>query len=469
MLAFVYLACRRVWYPYELEWLESGMVEHVRRLLGGHSTYAQPSVDFVTFPYPPMTTLTGALLSWPFGAKFWELRLVSTLASLGTFAILVQIVRAETKKWMPAFAAAGIYAASYRLCGAWFDVAKPDALFLFFCVAGVALLRESRSTRNIAFGGAVLGLAVMTKQTALLVVFALVFHLLATRQWRHTLTFVPAVVTPIVLISAIFMAISGRWYSFFVWDLLREHSEITQSRWLFITRDMRPLWFCGALIVVSLPYWIRRSEFSTTLFYACVAASLIIGAWVSRLHSGGYDNVLMPSVLAIALVAGISAGRLLDHRRQTIALAAIGIMFLLQLDALRYDVSDQVPTAAQRSGTANAIATIRVINGDVLVFAHPTYGVLAGKPSHASLGGVADVLRGTDEQSANAMRTSLDEAIHSGRFAAIALDLPSDGGLLPTDWQQYYVKAPTDLTPEGEARRPVTGWGGPPIEFWIKK
>src|SRR5439155_3823688 len=40
---------RRVWHPYELEWLEGGSVEHVRRVLHGRSLYPAPSVDFVSY------------------------------------------------------------------------------------------------------------------------------------------------------------------------------------------------------------------------------------------------------------------------------------------------------------------------------------------------------------------------------------------------------------------------------------
>ena len=52
--AFALLAVRRATYPYPIEWLEGGAVEHVRRILQGRALYPAPSVDFVAYPYPPL-------------------------------------------------------------------------------------------------------------------------------------------------------------------------------------------------------------------------------------------------------------------------------------------------------------------------------------------------------------------------------------------------------------------------------
>src|SRR5205807_6760411 len=54
VVAVTAVMLRRVGHPYELEWLEGGSVEHVRRVLHGRSLYPAPSVDFVSYPYPPL-------------------------------------------------------------------------------------------------------------------------------------------------------------------------------------------------------------------------------------------------------------------------------------------------------------------------------------------------------------------------------------------------------------------------------
>ena len=69
---------RRVGHPYELEWLEGGSVEHVRRVLHGRSLYPAPSVDFVSYPYPPLYWWASAGAASVLGVGFLPLRLVSS-------------------------------------------------------------------------------------------------------------------------------------------------------------------------------------------------------------------------------------------------------------------------------------------------------------------------------------------------------------------------------------------------------
>jgi hypothetical protein len=53
LITYVALAIRGLPYPYELEWMEGGMVDHVIRVLEGGSLYVAPTVDFVPFLYTP--------------------------------------------------------------------------------------------------------------------------------------------------------------------------------------------------------------------------------------------------------------------------------------------------------------------------------------------------------------------------------------------------------------------------------
>ena len=43
------IAILRMRYPFELEWMEGGMVDHVGRLLSGRPWYAKPSLYFVSY------------------------------------------------------------------------------------------------------------------------------------------------------------------------------------------------------------------------------------------------------------------------------------------------------------------------------------------------------------------------------------------------------------------------------------
>src|ERR1700720_4363162 len=64
--AFVNLAfafARRLVYPYDLEWMEGGMIGHALRLVEGQPIYAEPSARFVSFAYTPLYPIVLRLLA----------------------------------------------------------------------------------------------------------------------------------------------------------------------------------------------------------------------------------------------------------------------------------------------------------------------------------------------------------------------------------------------------------------------
>ena len=57
VLLYVGLAFVRLRYPFELEWMEGSIVEHVRRAAAGEAIYARPSIDFVAVPVSALLLL----------------------------------------------------------------------------------------------------------------------------------------------------------------------------------------------------------------------------------------------------------------------------------------------------------------------------------------------------------------------------------------------------------------------------
>ena len=54
---FGWMVAHRLPYPYDLEWMESGMLCHALRLLNGQPIYAPPSVDFIPHLYTPLWSM----------------------------------------------------------------------------------------------------------------------------------------------------------------------------------------------------------------------------------------------------------------------------------------------------------------------------------------------------------------------------------------------------------------------------
>ncbi len=139
---YLSVAFRRIGYPYELEWLEGGAVEIVARVSHGHSMYVAPSIHYVPYPYTPLYFWVSALVAKVVGVGFLPLRLVSVVSSIGVFAVLWRLVQQETGDPVAGVAAAGIFAATYKIGLAWFDIGRVDSLYLLMMLLAVAQARR---------------------------------------------------------------------------------------------------------------------------------------------------------------------------------------------------------------------------------------------------------------------------------------------------------------------------------------
>ena len=85
---YLYTAAHRMRFRFELEWMEGGILEHVKRVLDGKTVYPAPSVDFVPFIYNPLYYYVAAPFCAALGLEMFPLRLVSFLASVASFLLL---------------------------------------------------------------------------------------------------------------------------------------------------------------------------------------------------------------------------------------------------------------------------------------------------------------------------------------------------------------------------------------------
>lgn len=68
--AVIGVALSRMTYPLPLEWMEGGMVLHVRRVLTEKSLYIAPNTTFTPFLYPPLYYYVSAAVSSVLGLGF---------------------------------------------------------------------------------------------------------------------------------------------------------------------------------------------------------------------------------------------------------------------------------------------------------------------------------------------------------------------------------------------------------------
>ncbi|MCU1453249.1 MAG: hypothetical protein JWN46_1395, partial [Acidimicrobiales bacterium] len=315
IVLYVGVALARVRSPIELEWMEGGVVDHVRQVMAGHQLYQRPSLHFVPYIYTPLYYYVGAAASWVGGVGFVPLRVLSILSSLGAFAAVAALVVSETRDRWAGLVAAGLFAACYHLGGTWFDVARVDSLFLALLFTAIWMARRSATTRAAAATAAVMTLAFLTKQTALLPALSLV-PIYLWRGRRPAVAYVGGLALGIGGSTLLLDAISSGWYSRYVFGLPTGH-ELVPGKYLgFWTQDLWPVALAAAIGLVGIGVAWRRStaERPAIGFYLAVMVGLVASAYSSRLHSGGFDNVLLPAYGGIAVLFGIGVHHLLGAR-----------------------------------------------------------------------------------------------------------------------------------------------------------
>ena len=80
LLLWAALVSLRVAYPFELEWMEGGMLDHIERVRSGKPLYTPPSLEFGSYPYTPLFPWVGAIFAEVLGPGFVSARLVSILS-----------------------------------------------------------------------------------------------------------------------------------------------------------------------------------------------------------------------------------------------------------------------------------------------------------------------------------------------------------------------------------------------------
>lgn len=457
---YVLLAVARLRYPYELEWMEGGSVDHVRRILGGESLYVRPSVEFVPYIYTPLYFYAAAVVAKVVGVGFVALRLVSFAASVGVFLLIFLLVRRETDSNLVGLLSCGLFAATFRLSGAWFDIARVDSLFLLLLLASAYLARFSASWRSAALAGAFAALSFLTKQVGLLVAVALAVFLFR-RSWRHGSAFVAVVATTVVGTTLLFNRWSGGWYNYYVFELPREHEILREQLVRFWSKDLlAPLALAlafGAFFLLSVV--LRRSSPDLVWFYVPVPAALVAASWIGRLHSGGYDNVLIPAYAAVAILFGLGAERLLSiGSGSTPWLAATFLLSAvpLQFATLAYDPFEQVPSRADRAAGRELTTTLESFDGEVWMPAHGHFTAEAGKGAFAQGFAMLDVMRSKGRKGKEDLMADIASAVASKRFAAVIVDSVPSVSVLPPGFDRHYqARGPLFRSPD--ALYPVTG------------
>jgi hypothetical protein len=451
--------------------MEGGSVVHVVRVMQGQPLYGSPSLEFVPYIYTPFYFYISSLLARITGIGFLPLRLVSLLASLGCFGLIFLIVYRRTSSRYASFLATFLFAASYRISGSWFDLARVDTLFLCLLLAGIFTFDSPRWSTRVFISPALMFLSFFTKQTALIVAVCLAAAAFFTRPRSERFLF-PAVFGTLLAGSHLIMnSLTDGWYGFYTFYLPAQHDllEIMLAR--FWTNDVARHLAIG--LTIGLIPFLRlggagKRNGSRTIRDVFILGGFFLASYLPRIHAGGFDNVLMPVYAGIAIFFGIgwaesskAIGQ--ESRLKLLLLFAAGIQFT----ALVYPPGQQIPSIRDRERGEELQKLIRSFEGEVYLSDHPWYLEELGKASQAQDMAVRDIMRASKAgEWKEALRQEMAAAIDLRRYEAIIVDF-KNFALRPPDFEEQYVLVDPNLS--GGVFHPVAGWDRSPTYLYVRR
>ena len=472
----------RVGYPYDLEWMEGGMLHHALRIRLGLGIYAAPSVDFIPYLYTPLYPTLLALFGGPFGISYTLGRAMSIVGLVGIAAttltsLLFERQRPSGAALTGAALALGLFAACYPYVEGWYDIVRADTLFVFLVTAGIAGLPHwTRDDDGIvghgkvAAGAALLTLAFFCKQTGIFYV-ALGGVIVLVLNPRRAPSY--AAMAGVIGLGGSWMLdrSTGGWFWTYISAIHRAH-DFNLPRF----RDSfgHILWHFPAasivialgLVLVAATAWRRRilpAAARPFLLWSCTyAVSTVVGA-VGFGTEFAHFNAYIPALLHGALAAGAAVpaacacgqvwwgGRPRGGAITLLSGVAAAAPLAITCALATWQPQRYIPTAADVAAGDRLIEHLRGIDGAIWIPSHPWYAFLAGKPPHVHRMGIKDV---TTRQT----RTieGLDEQLRQHGFAAIVLDNRDLADEVPAIRQFYHRDEPI---PDNERPKLYTGAG----------
>ena len=458
ILLYLFVALSRMTYPFELEWMEGASVIHVKRILEAQALYSRPTIEFSPFFYPPLYFYLSAFFSMILGLGFLPLRMVSFLSSLGIFIIIYVWVKEETHDKGAGIIAAGLFSATFGLSGFWFDIARVDSLFLFFSLMAIYLIKLRTSPRSFILAGMFFSLSYLTKQTALIFAVPIMIYILTCKR---SLIFFFLVTTLVGIggTTLLLHILTRGWISYYLFYLPRNHEIIKENYIHFWTKDLLSSLFiaCGITLFYVIHECLKKSR-TNALFYLLLLMGFLGGAYLSRLHVGGWLNVLIPAYAAIAILFGLGVQILGDYLKnenrsfKKMILLILYIVCILQFPILMYNPLSQIPTKEDRKAGESLIQIMKNREGDIFAPYHSYLPELAGKKSYMHVHSLFDISHGDRSQVGQEFIENLTGAIKSRKFKAIFLDAPR----ITQNFDKYY-RLEKKLFDKNDVFWPVTG------------
>jgi hypothetical protein len=423
---FAYVVAARFAIPIELEWMGGTVLDHVERVVQGKPIYTAPTVDWIPFLYTPLYYWVSGTLARVVPILV-ACRVVSIAATLATSALVWRLSRRLGATHLWAIAAVGCFYGAYSLTGYWYDLERADALCVAMILAGTSIAIESAGATGAVVAGLVLGLAFHAKQQALGVAFFVGVGLLLAGGLRRALAFAVGAVLGIAPLFAWLHVTTHGWFDYYCVKMGAAHGIDPSLFTLFFLVDLSNAFLLAASTFVVLA-WLARNLLARVrgaradedlVVFACALAGSFAAAASSRLHQGGFVNVLIVwstfACIAFAVVA-TRVERLAGARGAgALVGAGLALAVVCQLAHFAFDPGEATPSHHAEFDANLLESRVRELekSGEVLLTGrgHVT------SPRHFHVMALMDVMRG-----GLGIPDDVASALRARRYAAYVID-----------------------------------------------
>lgn len=387
---FFFTVLPRVFYPYDLDFIEDGILMQSLRFAEGRPVFLPPNAEFVPHVYMPLYAWLGGLLFRPAGPGFLPLRLLSLAAVLATAALVFWIARRESGRTWPGLACAGLFLGGYRITGFWYGLARVDALFIALALAGLALgMYHRRSNAGLLLAALLLALAFWTKQTGLIFAAGLGLYLLPAagrRAWLFGLAFGLLALVPFAGLGLA----TGGWFWYYTIGIAAANPVEAGRVAHYLGRELFGVMAGLSLLALGAGLLgLRRAGPGLLLdrpWLLWLGLAAVISG-LGRASVGGNLNNLMPvyTLLCLAPALLLREWQARSHLPAPWQTGLLAGLILAQFALGVYNPARYIPTAGMRRSGDRLVSRIAAIDGEVLVMMHPYYAWRAGKAPSAQL------------------------------------------------------------------------------------
>jgi hypothetical protein len=272
-------------------------------------------------------------------------------------------------------------------------------------------------------------------------------------DWRRALVVTAAIGLVVGGGTLLLQHQSGGWYRYYVFDLPSHFTArvVRSSIASFWSEDIFTHLgiACGLAVagIAGVRYDGRRRDF----FYLLVTAGMLLGAWLPRIQSAGFENTLMPAHAGISISFGIGVHHVVKYTRRLLledrAVVGIGLytLCLFQFGALFYSPRKQIPTERDIKAGRALVATLEQTKGRVFMPYHSGCYVpeLFERCAAAQQMAIQDIIRFGGDEARTMLESDYRLAIAERRYGAIVIDRAGSSFL--EDIEKHYERQQLEL------------------------